>query len=100
MRHTTLMLVGLLMVGWPSGARAQGGAAAFQHNSADVNGVRLHYASVGQGPLVLFLHDVEEHGRKGNARQHRHDGCARGRPSAQGGNRHSRASIGRNEAIS
>ena len=25
-------------------------------NYADVNGVRLHYASVGKGPLVLFLH--------------------------------------------
>lgn len=23
---------------------------------AEVNGVRLHYGSVGQGPLVLFLH--------------------------------------------
>jgi pimeloyl-ACP methyl ester carboxylesterase len=29
---------------------------AFQDKYADVNGVRLHYARVGQGPLILFLH--------------------------------------------
>src|SRR5216683_1278020 len=34
-------------------AKAQ---SAFQEDYAEVNGVRLHYASVGQGPLVLFLH--------------------------------------------
>ncbi|MFN0100229.1 MAG: alpha/beta fold hydrolase [Gemmatimonadaceae bacterium] len=56
MRYATLMLVALVLGGLPAGARAQDGAAAFQHNYADVNGVRLHYASVGQGPLVLFLH--------------------------------------------
>jgi pimeloyl-ACP methyl ester carboxylesterase len=30
--------------------------SAFKDSYAEVNGVRLHYASVGQGPLVLFLH--------------------------------------------
>lgn len=40
----------------PNGAHAQTAAAAFTHGYADVNGVRLHYASVGTGPLVLFLH--------------------------------------------
>jgi pimeloyl-ACP methyl ester carboxylesterase len=29
---------------------------AFEDHYADVNGVRLHYASAGTGPLVLFLH--------------------------------------------
>ena len=28
----------------------------FEHKYAEVNGQRLHYATVGQGPLVLFLH--------------------------------------------
>ena len=65
--HRDLKPGNVMLVG-----RAGASAAAFRHNSADVHGVRLHYASVGQGPLVLllFLHDVEEHGRKGNARQH------------------------------
>ena len=35
---------------------AQSTTSAFTDNYADVNGVRLHYASVGQGPLILFLH--------------------------------------------
>ncbi len=30
--------------------------APFEDHYAEVNGQRLHYASVGQGPLVLFLH--------------------------------------------
>ena len=30
--------------------------AVFADHYADVNGMRLHYASVGAGPLVLFLH--------------------------------------------
>lgn len=29
---------------------------ADSHNYADVNGMRLHYASIGKGPLVLFLY--------------------------------------------
>ena len=40
----------------PSAAHAQGTTAAFEDHYAEVNGVRLHYASAGQGPLVLFLH--------------------------------------------
>src|SRR5256885_1910215 len=35
---------------------AQRSVTPFQDNYADVNGMRLHYASVGTGPLVLFLH--------------------------------------------
>ena len=30
------------------------------HAYAEVNGVRLHYARAGAGPLVLFLHGVPE----------------------------------------
>ena len=29
---------------------------AIRHDYADVNGVRLHYASAGEGPLMVFLH--------------------------------------------
>lgn len=50
------MLAALIVAGLPSPVRAQGAKPAFQDNYADVNGVRLHYASVGKGPLVLFLH--------------------------------------------
>jgi hypothetical protein len=50
MRRPILILMSALL---PLAAYGQ---SAFQENYADVNGVRLHYASVGQGPLVLFLH--------------------------------------------
>ena len=30
------------------------------HDYASVNGVRLHYAHAGQGPLILFLHGFPE----------------------------------------
>lgn len=33
---------------------------AIRHSFADVNGVRLHYASVGAGRLILFLHGFPE----------------------------------------
>ena len=32
----------------------------FNHSYADVNGVRLHYAAAGRGPLILFLHGFPE----------------------------------------
>src|SRR5712692_9791967 len=56
MRYGALIIGGLLVAILTSNAHAQSAKAAFQDNYADVNGVRLHYASVGQGPLVLFLH--------------------------------------------
>ena len=34
--------------------------AAIEHRYADVNGVRLHYATAGEGPLILFLHGFPE----------------------------------------
>ena len=56
MRYAALVPGLLLAVILASPAHAQSPAAVFQENYAEVNGVRLHYASVGQGPLVLFLH--------------------------------------------
>ena len=32
----------------------------FKDNFAEVNGVRLHYVSAGQGPLIIFLHGFPE----------------------------------------
>ena len=45
----TLVLAGLTAI--PAAAQAQ-----FEDHFAEVNGVKLHYASVGKGPLILFLH--------------------------------------------
>ncbi len=56
MRYAALLAGLLIPAMLPSAAQAQSSKAAFEDNYADVNGVRLHYASVGQGPLVLFLH--------------------------------------------
>ena len=55
MRYVAMVggLMALILSVRPS---AQNARVQFQENYADVNGVRLHYASVGQGPLVLFLH--------------------------------------------
>ena len=35
-------------------------AGAIEHGYAEVNGVRLHYARAGAGPLMLFLHGFPE----------------------------------------
>jgi epoxide hydrolase 4 len=56
MRYAALVLGGFLAACVPAAAQSQSVKTAFQHDYADVNGVRLHYAHVGQGPLVLFLH--------------------------------------------
>ena len=56
MRYRALFVVGFVLVMATAPGGAQGGAPTFKDNYADVNGVRLHYASVGQGPLVLFVH--------------------------------------------
>ena len=34
--------------------------AAFESQYADVNGIRLHYVSVGQGKLIMFVHGFPE----------------------------------------
>jgi len=36
------------------------GVPAITHEYADVNGVRLHYAKSGHGPLIVFLHGFPE----------------------------------------
>ena len=56
MRYIALILGAVLVVILPTAAPAQTTKAVFQDHYADVNGMRLHYASVGKGPLVLFLH--------------------------------------------
>ncbi len=35
-------------------------AMKFQSQYAEVNGVRLHYVSVGRGKLILFVHGFPE----------------------------------------
>jgi pimeloyl-ACP methyl ester carboxylesterase len=35
-------------------------AAMIKHEYADVNGVRLHYATVGKGKLIMFVHGFPE----------------------------------------
>ena len=56
MRYAALILGVVLAASLPTIAHAQNTNAPFQDNYADVNGMRLHYASIGKGPLVLFLH--------------------------------------------
>ena len=55
MRRALWVLAGFLALSIAAAPHAQT-RTAFEDHYADVNGVRLHYASVGQGPLVLFLH--------------------------------------------
>lgn len=33
---------------------------ALRHESADVNGLRLHYVTAGAGPLIVFAHGFPE----------------------------------------
>lgn len=36
-------------------------SSAIEHGNAEVNGIRLHYARLGDGPLMLFLHGFPEY---------------------------------------
>jgi pimeloyl-ACP methyl ester carboxylesterase len=56
MRVAALIGASCVAMSLSSPARAQTAPAPFTDHYAEVNGMRLHYASVGQGPLVLFLH--------------------------------------------
>jgi pimeloyl-ACP methyl ester carboxylesterase len=56
MRYAALILAGFMTAALSPHLAAQNARPPFQDGYADVNGMRLHYASVGQGPLVLFLH--------------------------------------------
>ncbi len=42
------------------GESAESGRATIEHATAEVNGLRLHYAEAGEGELVLFLHGFPE----------------------------------------
>jgi pimeloyl-ACP methyl ester carboxylesterase len=48
---------GLLAI---AGVIAQSNTPPVSHEYADVNGVRLHYAKAGRGPLMVFLHGFPE----------------------------------------
>lgn len=54
MRVAAAALAATMMAGVPQPT------PAISHEYADVNGVRLHYARSGQGPLILFLHGFPE----------------------------------------
>src|ERR1700679_3543554 len=41
-------------------SQAQTAPSDFRDEYASVNGVRLHYVSAGNGPLILFLHGFPE----------------------------------------
>ena len=56
MRFAALVLGAFLTTMLPAFAQTPGAKTTFEDNYAEVNGQRLHYASVGKGPLVLFLH--------------------------------------------
>jgi epoxide hydrolase 4 len=56
MRRAVWILAAFIALCIATTPNAQTAKGAFEDHYADVNGVRLHYASVGQGPLVLFLH--------------------------------------------
>jgi len=43
-----------------SDGNIKGKYGAFQHEYAEVNGVRLHYVTVGQGKLIMFAHGFPE----------------------------------------
>ena len=56
MRYAASILAGFIAIGLTPAPGAQTVRQVFQDNYIEANGQRLHYASVGQGPLVLFLH--------------------------------------------
>lgn len=41
-------------------AQGNGDTPSISHEYAEVNGVRLHYARAGRGPLIIFLHGFPE----------------------------------------
>jgi hypothetical protein len=43
-----------------AGVLAQPGTPPLTHEYAEVNGMRLHYAKAGSGPLMVFLHGFPE----------------------------------------
>jgi pimeloyl-ACP methyl ester carboxylesterase len=57
MRFAIAAAIGLVAV---AVAFARPDAPAISHEYAEVNGVRLHYAKAGKGPLMVFLHGFPE----------------------------------------
>ena len=49
-------LAALLMTGGLSTVTRADIADEVEHGYADNNGVRIHYAAIGQGPLVVMIH--------------------------------------------
>jgi hypothetical protein len=62
------IVAGLLFAALPQPSRPQNVGSPFHEDYVEVNGVRLHYASVGQGPLVLFLHGYRNRLRRPSVR--------------------------------
>jgi len=58
-RAAAATIVVLMTLG-VSGGRAQQSDPSIAHDYAEVNGVRLHYARTGAGPLMVFVHGFPE----------------------------------------
>lgn len=57
----TAVVAGAALYASPGSTPGDGQSSpSLAHQYADVNGVRLHYAQSGRGPLVLFLHGFPE----------------------------------------
>jgi epoxide hydrolase 4 len=56
----TIVLAAAIGVAAMAGLSGPPDPPALSHEYADVNGVRLHYARAGKGPLVVFLHGFPE----------------------------------------
>jgi len=57
MRVAKLFLCALMAAGLSMAARAENAAPVpLKENYAEANGLRFHYMSAGQGPMILFLH--------------------------------------------
>ena len=57
MRIALATAIGVLAA---AGVFAQSNTPPLTHEYADVNGVKLHYARAGRGPLMVFLHGFPE----------------------------------------
>lgn len=60
MTSTAAGAIGAVAAAIVMAAGASQGGAPVSHEYAEVNGVRLHYAKAGAGPLLVFLHGFPE----------------------------------------
>lgn len=58
---TRLTMLGLLLAALVSTASAADFDSTVKHGYANNNGVKIHYASTGQGPLVLMIHGFPDY---------------------------------------